>query len=432
MQASSKLLFTPCEDSIMTNRFKNFEQPSVASQVAARIGVRAIDEAVAGHVSQVYWDWRSVFDQDSSASPLQHPDYVLTEVAAMSSRHTPVIVGDTSQGQPLAVLLPKAIRTRQVGDLGPGWTMNGLRLVGGRFLGRNASVAHQRQLMLQVIDYVAASGASFLLIEDLIEGTEFADVVYDWPSHAGQVFVSHEFQPRLMTDFPGTAAEYWATFSSRSLSKFRRYLKKFGRTQLTRVTEIEQIPDFLNAAHAISQQSWQSRRYGLRIRNDENELRQLSALAQHGMLRSYLWSVNDKAAAFAICNQHRGCFRYEEIAYCAEFAQFSPGRTMLYQIVEDLMAHDSPRCLDFGGGDAEYKRQFANRQLRSGTVWLVPGTVRANLSLSYLRACRSIRATGRAVIKSSGLGTLARQWIRSRGADSASTTSDQEVTPIEA
>lgn len=414
-----------------------FDQPKpipLAPLAAASPVVVPIDEAVAQHISQVYWDWRAAFDHDPLASPLQHPDYVLAELAAgrTTSPLQPVaILEDSDRDQPvLGILIPKMVRTSIVGGIGPSWTLHGLRLAGGRFLGERTSVEQQRRLLRCVVQYAAAYHADFLLIEDLDQQSVLFQAAHDRAFHEALQFATHESQPRRYIDFPSTAEDYWQTFSSRSLSKFRRNLKKFGKTRLERVTSIEQIPDFLKSAHDISLQSWQSRQFGLRIRNDEAELRQLTALAQHGMLRSYLWWIEDKPAAFAVCNQHRGCFRYEEIAYCAEFAQFSPGRTMLHQIVEDLLSHDCPTCLDFGGGDAEYKQQFSNRESRSGTIWLVPPSRRARWTLSYLKVCRRLRSAGRELIKKAGLATRARQWFRSPAGSQATTTnSDADDAP---
>ena len=391
-----------------------------------------IDEAVSQHLSQVYWDWRAAFDHDPQASPFQHADFVLAELATgrTASHLNAVLIREGTDKGPssFGILVPKTIRTSQVGGIGPSWTLQGLRLAGGRFLGKDGSWQLQYRMLQCAVRHAVNVGADFLLIEDLDETALLFQTVQDRVAHGCQVFVTHDFQPRRYIDFPATEAEYWSTFSSRSLSKFRRNLKKFGQTRLERVTEIEQIPDFLRAAHEISRQSWQSRQFGLRIRNDDAELQQLSALAHHGMLRSYLWWIEGKPAAFAICNQNAGCFRYEEIAFCAEFGQFSPGRTMLQQIVEDLLRHNSPKSLDFGGGDAEYKQQFANRESRSGTVWLVPPTWRANWSLKYLNACRKVRSTVRSLIKKSGLGTRARQWVRSSGAAASTTPVADEAT----
>ena len=389
-----------------------------------------IDEAVRQHLSQAYWDWQRLFDCDPHPSPLQHVDYVLAELdgARTSSKLEPVLLraGSDSECNALGILVPKAIRSGQVGGIGPDWMLHGLRLAGGRFLAEHESYESQSVLLAAATRHCQSVGADFLLIEDLDEYSPLFGALSSEAVHGCRVFATHEVQPRWRIHFPPTADEYWQSFSSRSFSKFRRSLKKFGNVRLERITNLEQVPDFLRAAHEISQQSWQSRQFGLRIRNDEAELRQMSILAQHGFLRSYLWWIEDRPAAFAICNQHRGCFRYEEIAYCHEFAQFSPGRVMLQQIVEDLLRHDPPQTFDFGGGDAEYKRQFANRESRSGTVWLVPPTWRAGLTLAYLKGCRRLRAAARSVVNTCGLATKARQWIRRRSTEVSSARPSQE------
>jgi hypothetical protein len=413
----------------MSELFDHHRESQTAVPQPAGPVVVLIDEAVSQHLSQVYWDWRAAFDRDPQACPLQHPDYVLAELTSgkVESHLNAVLVRDECQRDQcsIGVLLPKTVQTRQVGGLGPNWALQGLRLAAGRFLGASLSLEQQSRLLNAATHHAAHAGAEFLLIEDLEVATPLHLAVLDVREHQCQLFTTHEFQPRHFVDFPDSEAAYWSTFSSRSLSKFRRNLKKFGTTRLERVTEIDQIPDFLRAAHDISRQSWQSRQYGLRIRNDETELRLLSALAQNGLLRSYLWWINGQPAAFAVCSQNRGCFRYEEIAYRAEFGQFSPGRTMLHQIVEDLLQHDSPECLDFGGGDAEYKQQFANRSSASGTVWLVPPTWRASWSLSYLKTCRAVRAAARTLVEKSGWHTKVRQWIRSGSANTEPNTNQK-------
>ncbi len=381
-----------------------------------------MDEAVRQHVSQAYWDWLALFDRDPHANPLQQADYVLAELdhARAGSKLEPVLVraGTDSECAALGILIPKVIRTAQVGGIDPSWKLHGLRLAGGRFLSEHESFQSQSSLLAAATQHCQTVGADFLLVEDLDEGSPLFEAVKNEAAHGCRLFASHDVQPRWRIRFPATADEYWKTFSSRSLSKFRRSLKKFGNVRLERITSLEQLPEFLRAAHEISKLSWQTRLFGLRIRNDDAELRQMSILAEHGLLRSYLWWIEGKPAAFAICNQHRGCFRYEEIAYCREFAQLSPGRVMLQQIVEDLLRHDSPQTFDFGGGDAEYKRQFANLESRSGTVWLVPPTWRAALSLTYLKSCRRLRAAARSVVHACGLATRARQWIRRRATPS--------------
>ena len=366
-----------------------------------------------------YSDWCAMFHRDAVANPFQHPDYVLAELDRdlASTTLQPVIlrVGTEGTCEGIGVIVPKSIRTEQVGGVGPGWSMRGLRLAGGSFLTVDQSVETESQLLAAAANHCTSVGADFLLIEDLDEQSSLHQAVQKQATDGFRLFAARDIQARWRINFPDSEEDYWKTFSSRTRRAFRTRLKRFGQTRLERITNIDQIPAFLAAAHEISKQSWQSRQFGLRIRNDQSELEQLSVLARHGFLRSYLWQVEGEPAAFAICHQHADYFRYEEIAYCARFSPLSPGETMLQQIVEDLYRHDLPHRFDFGGGDAEYKRRFGNLESRSQTLWLVPPTWRAGSSLAYLNICRGLRSSVRGLVKTCGLATKARQWLRYGG-----------------
>lgn len=364
-------------------------------------------------------DWMSLFDRDSQASPLQHPDYVLTELktAPAHSRFRPVALrcGTETECDGMGILVPKSVRTDKVGGARPAWMAHGMRLPGGAFLTADQTIETQAQLLNAAVGHCTAIGADFLLIEDLDEQSALYHAVQSAPANSFELFAARDSQPRWRIDFPTSEVDYWKNFSSRTRRAFRTRLKRFGETRLERITQPEQIPTFLAAANEVSKHSWQSRQFGLRIRNDQAERQQLGVLAHHGFLRSYLWWVEGQPAAFALCHQHAGCFRYEEIAYCAQFSPLSPGETMLQQIVEDLYRYESPRQFDFGGGDAEYKRRFGNRESRSQTVWLVPPTWRGRSLRAYLNACRAVRSTLRTAVKATGLATKARQWLRYGG-----------------
>ena len=397
--------------------------------LTTQLAVMPIDEATIRHQSSLYWEWKSAFEHDPAASPLQHPDIVLAELAKSKSpsRMTPVAICDqsTPYRTVLAILLPKLIRTSQVGGVGPDRRLEGLRLVGGRMLGQVASLEQEQLLLQSAALFATEIQADFLLIEDLDEASKLSAFVRDQTIHDCLLFVTHEFQPHHYIDFTASEQEYLETFSSHSRKLFRRALRKCSHAHLERVTEVHQLPDFLQAAHEISRQSWQSQQFGMRVRNDEAEFDQMAALAIQGLLRCYLFRIDGMPAAFAVGNQHAGCFRYEETAFAPQFRHLSPGRTMFLQIIADLFHHNPPKSLDFGLGDAEYKRQFANRTTQSGTLWLVPPTLRARMSLAHLNVCRCLRSAIYSTIKQSGLGTKARQWIRSKSTPSNPAPTDQ-------
>lgn len=389
------------------------DEPAASAAVTCRVA--ELDAAWHDHLSQPYWNWRQLYDQASIAAPLQHPDYVLGEVRqAPQTKLPPLVILAEQDGRCVgaAPLIPKVCQTRRVGSLGVNLHIAGYRLAGNDMLTAGADPAVTSALFSTALQHVVEAGAGFLLLEDLDTPGTLAETVEqltpkNWLPlrHAG-------IQPRRRIQLPSTATEYWNRFSTKTRSTFRRKLKKFGTTKLERITDVADLPRFLEIAHQISQQTWQSRQLGLRVSNSPEELELLSILAREGLLRSYLWFSNDEPVAFLIGNQNKGCFHYEEVGYATPFAKHSPGQMMLIQVLDDLFAHDHPEWFDFGGGDADYKQLFASHESRSGTLWLWPPSWGNLATVNYVRGCRRVRQTVRQAVVTFGMANRARQWVR--------------------
>lgn len=391
-------------------------------------------DALAG-TERAYWidEWERLFYLDPEAKGFQHPRYVTSEVQGLPQQLPTLLVAEFEQNdlQQLAILLPKVVTTNKLTGLKLGWRVAGYRLAGNRVLTRSPSRAISPALLAEIKQQVERHGGSFLLLEDLDRRD---------PLHAGLKLTAKDkavrltthvicptgFQPRQRIVLPAIPTEYWSKFSSKTRSTFRRKLKKFGENRLERITRREELPAFLEAAHQISKQTWQTRQFGLRVRNDQRELAELGALADLGFLRCYLWRVDGLPAAFLIGNQAQGTYHYEEVGYMTHLAKFSPGQMLLLQVLDDLLAHDTPLRFDFGGGDAEYKQLFANDTSESGTVWWICPSLKGRATFGFIGACGFAKRAVRSLVRSAGLATKVRQWIR-YGVKRTNTCSPVEV-----
>ncbi|HVH43184.1 MAG TPA: GNAT family N-acetyltransferase [Labilithrix sp.] len=388
------------------------EKPVAA---ARRRALTPFSSTLAKDDPALYGAWKDLFEADAEAYTLQHPDWVLAESHTEGS----CLLLQEWSGDRLAalgVLLPKTLSTRKVSGPGLSWTLRGLRLAGNRFLQREKNDQQLTQLLDRAREQVIATRSDFLLIEDLERNAALARACEAAEADGFRVFAPKGWQPRLKIDLPKTADEYWKKFSGKTRSTFRRKLKKFGTTRLQKVSRADEVAGFLAHAHEISKQTWQTRQLGLRVRNEGGELVQLEAAARAGLLRSYLWFVNDLPAAFLIGNQAHGVFNYEEVGYATAFAKNSPGQMMLLQVLDELFSVDTPHLFDFGGGDAEYKRMFSNHQSESGTIWLVPPGVRLRLILGYLKTYAKATQEARRRIAGSPWAMRLRQRVRYGGA----------------
>jgi CelD/BcsL family acetyltransferase involved in cellulose biosynthesis len=219
-------------------------------------------------------------------------------------------------------------------------------------------------------------------------------------------------QDRRLIHLPATADEYWARYSSKTRNTFKRKDKKLGAVELERITHADQVSEFLEAAHRISLKTWQTHRLGLRVSADERSRELFTFLADQQALRSYLLRREDQPIAFCIGTQFHRTFRYEEVGYDQEFAALSPGTVLLVRMLNDLFAEDAPEWFDFGEGDADYKRMFANEQRRSGGVWLVAPGWRRTMAVAGARLCHRLQSAARAGVTRLGLYRRLRQWHR--------------------
>ena len=380
------------------------------------IAFHAIEEADRQHLSSHFWRWTELFDRDPDARIAQHPEHLFSQLSE------DVVLCEASHGDQvvaLGVLALKSMTLRQAGGFGPNMGLRGYRLVGNRLLGQSDE-SLTRQMLAACASFAREQHASYLLIEDLERCAPLFAAAESLDRDGFRLFSPTGIQERLKIEFPPTPADYWAKFSSKTRNTFKRKQKKIGATRLVRVTEPVQVAEFLEAAHIISQRTWQSDKLGLRIHNNAQELRFFTFLATQQALRSYLLFVDEQPAAFLFGTQHKGLFSYEEVGYDREYSDRSPGQVLLVQVLEDLLKDNPPRVFDFGGGAADYKQLFATTTSTSGNVWLVPPGLRPQLCLAYLRGCRAMDRTARAMADKFGATTLLRQMVRGKHAAAAS------------
>lgn len=144
-----------------------------------------------------------------------------------------------------------------------------------------------------------------------------------------------------------------------------------GDLRLQRVDTPAHIAMFAEAARSMLRQS--DARMGLLpdIVADARKADELADAARRGLLRSYVLFAGDAACAVVLGYMWRHIFHYAEVAYHPRFSAFSPGTVLLYLMVGDLIAHQPPRLVNFGIGDAGYKRTFGNVEMEDASVLLL-------------------------------------------------------------
>jgi hypothetical protein len=125
--------------------------------------------------------------------------------------------------------------------------------------------------------------------------------------------------------------DYLRKFSAKTLQTFRRKLRLLEKEanaslELVRVRHRQEIDAFLTSASGIVKNSWQRHLIDLDVNQPAERKEVLEAMAEGGMLRSYLLRAGSRIFAFLIGFQLNGVFYFHETAYDDKWARFSPGQ----------------------------------------------------------------------------------------------------------
>lgn len=348
--------------------------------------------------------WLALLERSDRAHVQMHPDYAARADSLVYAHFD----GDAMVA--LAVLAPKQVQLSKARGLKRLTRLDGRRLVGDRMLGDDLpeAVHDATAAMADLLD----AGTDCVLVEDLDTGTALSRALRQMAGERGlRAIETSAPQPHWSIEFPEPAEDYWKKFKRKSRYNLRRRVKQLDH-ELVRVDGAGQVADFLRQAEAVSARSWQGKRLGVRIRDDDDTRTELEQLAELGALRSYLLVHGGGAIAFAFAVQLGGYFVYEEIAFDPAHRDAGPGEVLLYRIVEDCIAERCPRVFDFGAGDAVYKRKFGNRESESGPLLLVGRGLRASAAVTMDRARARVDRGGRELLRRTGLYDRVRKLYR--------------------
>lgn len=341
--------------------------------------------------------WHAAMAEWPGSALYLHPRLVLTDPANALVYSTPTC---------LAVLAPKRRRVRMAPGLG--FSLRGRVLVGNQVLGKGGQ-AEADAFVTELAGRLRQgdSGWDFVLVEEL----PVESALWDALGRQAAVYYADRAQPHWWIDFPERPEDYWKQFSAKTRETLRRRARKLEHTVIT-YRNPKDVAEFLAKAQTVSARSWQGKRLGLRVRNTSEERSRYETIAAEGAWRAYVLEHKERPVAFLLGVQWQGTFRLEETAYDSEYAGFSPGTVLLFRVLQDLIAHDTPRQFDFGFGDAEYKRLFGNRQTESGSVLLVSRRLRPQAALLFERTRHAVSRGLRAASARFGILAALRRLYR--------------------
>lgn len=110
---------------------------------------------------------------------------------------------------------------------------------------------------------------------------------------------------------------------------------------------------------------------------DERNL--FKQLAKNRALRGYVLYVKERPAAFWMGRQYHNTFYLAYTGYLPEYEKYELGTILFLRMLEDLIDDKTISYIDFGFGDAAYKRRFGDSSWEESSVYLFPHTTKGFL-----------------------------------------------------
>ena len=254
----------------------------------------------------------------------------------------------------------------------------------------------------------------------------FTDVVTDTPLYAtisqaenlGYWTLNNEPAPHLFHQFNGSYEEFFNEKSSKYKNQLRKK-EKMLREQLgaafsfKEYRSVEDVTPFLQAADSINKKTYQYKLFGEQVDNDAQSTAAYTATALKGQFRSFVLWHDDIPLCFVLGHQSAdGIFEHRQTGFDPQWRDCAPGINCNILLLQSLYATHRPKILDFGSGDADYKRLFANTVLSSASPMLVPRTLRYLLPFLLYTGAAWLNAMAVVVLDRFGLKDRIKRLLR--------------------
>jgi hypothetical protein len=166
---------------------------------------------------------------------------------------------------------------------------------------------------------------------------------------------------------PATFEEYCLLqFTSKERRKLKREVRLLQNQnkaplELVTITSADQVADFVREAGTVAEKSWQRQFVGYPVDRKAERHEMLKEMAELGWLRAYILRSGENLYAYGIGFQINGTYYFFETAYDPQWSDRSPGKVLLYLMLQEMFTIKTPAIFNFGPWDAPFKRWFANK-----------------------------------------------------------------------
>ena len=201
-------------------------------------------------------------------------------------------------------------------------------------------------------------------------------------------------QPHWQTYIPDTVEEFYSRISRSRKRRWNRNVRQLEKMSSSGIKvvcyrHLSDVHHLVNVAMQIEKPTYKD---GLEVGFTDSALNWalLEQAAQDGRLKAYILYVGDEPCAFQIDLQYGKVQFAEYGSFDPRWSRGSPGIVILIKVLEQLCQEPDIRVMDFGFGDALFKKKFGTHCWLEKSVCIYAPRLRPilfNIAMSANQAC---------------------------------------------
>jgi len=173
---------------------------------------------------------------------------------------------------------------------------------------------------------------------------------------------------------PKDIESFYKARSKKHRGNIRRSIKKLEIEYTDRVEVVnckgeDGLDDAIKAAHQVSLTTYQ---YGLGCGfiDDSRTRSLLTTAGKQAWLRFAVMFIDGQPCAFQTGLRYQGTYFLQQIGFDPRWRDFNVGRILFVNVLEHICADPGIQYIDFGFGDADYKRSYSDKQWPEASVYI--------------------------------------------------------------
>ncbi len=328
---------------------------------------------------------RAAWEEMQRNEPFPTPNADITRylsvIDSSSEKVQPYIIVLFHNSQPQAMLIGRIQRTKMPCQIGyktlfkP--SLCSVRIVYGGIIGQpNSEIS--AMLLVELNNTLRNGEADVISFNNLKIDSPVYKAAKKLPSFLCREHFSKR-SPHNRMAIPKTIDQFYESCSKKHRGNLRRYLKKLesqyqGQVKVVMYSSEEELEESIKAMSAVSANTYQ---YALGCGFVDNARTRslMRTAAKSGWLRTAMLFIGEKPCAFQVGLQYRRTYFLEQIGFDPSWKKFEVGTVLFLKVLERLCGDPTVDSLDFGFGDAQYKKQYGDeRWIESSIQIFAPRT----------------------------------------------------------